>query len=144
MKKVFSYVIPVNPVGKKNSENIYINRKTGKAFISQNDRYKEFEIAASYFLRPKPDKPIDYPVNVKVLYYRNTHRRVDKTNLESAICDVLVKYGILEDDNRDIVAGTDFSRVYYDRDNPRLEIEITPLTEEYEVWHDKGRDAGRD
>ena len=75
---------------------------------------------------------IDYPVNVKVIYYVKTKRRIDKTNLESAIMDVLVKAGVLADDSAispDIVVSTDGSRVLIDKLNPRIEIEITKNVE---------------
>ena len=62
-----------------------------------------------------------------------TKRRVDLTNLLEAVDDMLVKAGVLADDNRDIVAGHDGSRVYYDKDNPRIEIDITSETN-YTQW----------
>lgn len=130
----YKYIIPSSPVSKKNSQRIATNRKTGKPFILQSQKYNEFEATASYFLQPKPKKPIDYPVTVRCIFYMPTRRRVDKSNLEAAIHDILTKYDIIEDDNRDIVASTDGSRVYYDKENPRVEIEISPLKEEYEQW----------
>ena len=71
--------------------------------------------------KPKP------PYNVKCLYYMPTRRKVDKTNLESAIMDILVDARILKDDNSSIVAATDGSRVMYDKENPRTEIFIEEL-----------------
>lgn len=65
------------------------------------------------------------PVNVRCLFYMKTRRKVDLTNLLEAADDVLVKYHVLVDDNSQIVAGHDGSRVYYDKDNPRIEIDIT-------------------
>ena len=130
----YHFLIPGNPVSKKNSQRIATNRKTGKPFILQSKNYNDFETAASYFLQPKPKKPIEYPVTVKCTFYMKTRRKVDKSNLEAAIHDILVKYGILDDDNRDVLASTDGSRVYYDKNNPRVEIEISQLQEEYEVW----------
>lgn len=62
-----------------------------------------------------------------------TKRRVDLCNLEEAISDVLVKYGILADDNRNIVASYDGSMVLYDKENPRTEIEITQK-KDYQSW----------
>ena len=41
--------------------------------------------------------------------------------------DILVDAGILEDDNSNIVAGHDGSRVLYDKENPRTEILITRI-----------------
>ena len=130
----YRYLIPEIPRSKKNSQQICINRKTGRRFVRQSDQYNDFETAASYYLQPKPKKPIDYPVTVKCTFWMPTLRKVDKSNLEAAIHDILVKYGILDDDNRDVLASTDGSRVYYDKTNPRVEIEISPLQEEYEVW----------
>lgn len=130
----YRYLIPTAPVSKKNSQRIVTNRITGKPFIIQSPQYVEYETYASYFLRPKPPNPIDYPVTVRCLFYMPTRRRVDKSNLEAAAHDVLVKYGVLADDNRDIIASTDGSRVYYDKENPRAEITIEPYEGDYEQW----------
>lgn len=63
-----------------------------------------------------------------------TRRRVDTANLNAATHDLLVKYRVLADDNRDIIASTDGTRTFHDKDNPRAEIEITPFEEEYDIW----------
>ena len=135
--ETYTYTIPIQPVTKKNSQQIMINSKTGRPFVGQSKQYRQYEEAAGYFLRPKPPAPIREPVNVKCVFYVKTSRRVDKANLEAAAHDILVKYGILSDDNRDIIASTDGSRVYYDKDRPRVEITISPLAEEYEQWSAK-------
>lgn len=134
MEKAYSYIINLPPVTKKNHQKIMVNSRTGKPFVGQSDQYREYEAAAGYFLRPKPPAPIREPVTVRCLFYMPTLRRVDKANLEAAVHDILVKYGILADDNRDIIASTDGSRVYYDKDRPRAEITITPMGENYEQW----------
>ena len=54
-----------------------------------------------------------------------TRRKCDIVNLLQAVCDILVKYNIILDDNYTIVSSHDGSRVYYDKDNPRTEISIT-------------------
>lgn len=56
----------------------------------------------------------------------NARRKVDALNLGEALDDILIKYGVIEDDNCLIVASHDGSRVFYDKENPRTEIEITP------------------
>ena len=139
----YRYFIPEIPRSKKNSQQICINRKTGRRFVRQSDQYNDFETAASYYLQPKPKKPIDYPVTVKCTFWMPTRQKVDKSNLEAAIHDILVKYGILDDDDRDVLASTDGSRVYYDKTNPRVEIEISPLQEEYEVWKKEHKERRR-
>lgn len=63
-----------------------------------------------------------------------TRRRVDLSNLLNSTLDILVHYGVLLDDNRNIVYSVDGSRVLYDKASPRTEIEITPITEGVESW----------
>ena len=128
------YVIEAKPATKKNSSQIFINQATGRPFVAPSKAYKAFELAAGYFIRPKPKKPIDSPVNCRYTFFMHRRGAVDETNLTEAVGDILVKYGVLKDDNRDIVAGHDGTRVYYDKDRPRVEIVITPLTEPYKQW----------
>lgn len=123
-----NFIVNLPPISKKNSQQILINRKTGKPFISPSKQYKEYEKAALWFI-PKLKEPINEPVNVKCLFYMPTKRKVDLTNLLEAIDDVMVKAGLLEDDNFSIIAGHDGSRVLYDKESPRTEVEITKIEE---------------
>ena len=62
---------------------------------------------------PKAKLGINCPVNIKCIYYRQTKRRVDLTNLLAATHDLLVESGVLADDNCNIIVSVDGSRVYY-------------------------------
>ena len=115
--------IPLAPISKKNSQRIMINRATGKPFIMPSAQYKQYERDAERFI-PRGLK-IAEPVNVKCLFYMPTRRKVDLTNLLEAIDDIMVKAGLLADDNSEIVQSHDGSRVFYDKANPRTEIFIT-------------------
>ena len=128
---VIKFCIPIVARTKKNSQNIYKNKKTGRYFISPSSAYKQFEKDCRFFLPEIPT--INYPINLKCVFYMDTRRRVDLVNLQESICDVLVKYKILEDDDRDVVASMDGSLVLYDKSNPRIEIEISKL-ENYQSW----------
>ena len=127
--------IPGNPTTKKNSrENRKArNKRTGKIYHYQAaskafTKYQESAAAALVIPPSLRDKfPIDYPVNVKSIYYRKNMVRCDLSNLHEATDDILVHYGILKDDNFKIVAGHDGSRVRIDRENPRVEITITKM-----------------
>lgn len=125
-------VIPLNPVGKKNNMQI-LKGKNGRPFIAQSKRYKDYEKACLDYL-PQMDEPIAHPVELRCVFYRDSRRVVDLANLLEAVQDILVTAGILADDNRDIVASTDGSRVLYDKAYPRTDITITDLREEYEQW----------
>ena len=63
------------------------------------------------------------------MYYMDTHRRVDLVGLLQATDDLLVKAGVVQDDNSNIIASHDGSRVRYDKDNPRVEIDIIPMAQ---------------
>lgn len=120
---MIKFTIEIPPISKKNSQRIMVNRKTGKPFIMPSEQYKQYERDAAWFVPRR--KPIDAPVNIKCLFYMPTRRKVDLTNLLESIDDVLVKTGLLADDNSDIVQSHDGSRVLYDKFRPRTEIIIT-------------------
>jgi Holliday junction resolvase RusA-like endonuclease len=126
---VYEAVIPIEPRSKKNSQQICINSRTKRPFVKQNDKYVQFEKDCGFFLKQKPPAPIDYPVNVKCIFYRSTRIRCDLVNLQEAILDVLTRYEIIADDNFNIVATMDGSTVLIDKDNPRIEITITKETD---------------
>lgn len=121
------FTIPLTPITKKNHQQILRNKSTGRPFVAPSEQYRQYERDAVWFL-PKVST-IDYPVNVKCLFYMPTHRRCDLTNLLESVDDIMVKAGLLADDSYTVIVGHDGSRVRYDKDNPRTEVEITPLEE---------------
>lgn len=123
---MIKFTIPLAPITKKNSQRIVINPKTGRPFIMPSAAYKDYEREASLFI-PR-GVYIDKPVNIKCLFYMPTRRKCDLTNLLEAVDDILVKTGLLADDNFTIIESHDGSRVFYDKNNPRTEIVITDAT----------------
>lgn len=67
------------------------------------------------------------PINLKCLFFVPNRRRRDLCNLLEAIQDILVKYGVLVDDNSEIVAGVDGSRVIYEKGREETVIEIKEI-----------------
>ena len=118
------FTIKLPPISKKNSQQIVVNRATGRSFVMPSKQYKEYEKDALWFI-PKVEAPIICPVNIKCLFYMPTRRKVDLTNLLEAVDDVMVKAGLLADDCYTIVESHDGSRVFVDKENPRTEVEIT-------------------
>lgn len=117
--------IGIEPVSKKNHSQIALVK--GRPMLLPSKQYRQYEKDCAEYLLPIPFNTYDCPVNVKCEYYMSTHRRVDLVNLEQATLDVLVKYGVLLDDNSNIVVSMDGSKVLYSKENPRTEIEITEL-----------------
>lgn len=137
---MIQFIIPIKPVTKKNSQQIIpIKTKTGKMrhIIIPSAEYKKFEKEClPYLNRVKAQiGVVNYPINLKCIFYTDTKRKIDLPNLLNAIDDAMVKAGLIVDDNRDIIAGHDGSRVYHDKISPRLEIEITEM-QDYTQWKD--------
>lgn len=123
--------IKIPPRTKKNSQRIVMIK--GRPVPLPSKEYVAYEKACAPFI-PRLKVPISEPVEVKMVYYMPTRRRVDMVNLQEATLDILVKYGVLADDNRNIVYSQDGSRVFYSKENPRTEITIEPITEDIERW----------
>lgn len=115
------FTIPLPPVTKKNSSRIVNCGPYSKLLPSK--AYVQYEKDAGFFL-PCRGRKFNQPCEVRCLFYMPTRRIVDLTNLEEAIDDVLVKYGVLEDDNSRIIVSHDGSRVLHDPKNPRTEVLI--------------------
>ena len=124
------FTLDVEPRTKKNSQQIIFAK--GRRMVIPSKQYLQFE--KECLKQIEGGQHIDYPVNIKAIFYRVDRRRVDLTNLLEALDDMLVKAEVIKDDCRDIIASHDGSRVYYDKENPRIEVEITEVEGEYEVW----------
>lgn len=119
---IVKFTIPLTPISKKNSQQIMLNKATGKPFIYPSKNYKEYEAAAMWFI-PKIST-IDTCVNVKCLFYMPTCKRCDLTNMLEAIDDIMVKARLLDDDSYNVIQSHDGSRILFDKDNPRTEVFI--------------------
>ena len=116
-----NFTIPIEPVTKKNHSQVVMIK--GRPIVLPSKPYQEYEKKCKQYM-PKINEPINYPINLKCHFYKGTHRKCDLTNLLQAVCDILVKYKILADDDYSIVSTTNGSEVFYDKENPRTEIYI--------------------
>ena len=117
------------PITKKNSQ-IPIKTKSGKFFIIQSKQYRAYEkdcllqIQMALLMTP----PLTGRLHLRAWYYMPDRRRPDLLNLLQATADIIEKAKVIEND-RDIVS-VDLSRIMgVDKENPRVEIEITNLEE---------------
>ena len=116
------FTIPGQPITKKNSMQIITNRATGRAQIIPSKQYKQYLKDCKLFM--PAIETIDSPINLQTIYYMQTRRKVDLTNLMAATHDILTHYKVIADDNMSIIVGVDGSRVKYDKENPRVEVTI--------------------
>ena len=116
------FVIPLDPITKKNHGQIIT--VGGRPRMIPSKQYLQYEKDCAPFI-PRLDKPIDYPVTVSAHFYKSTRRAYDLINALQALLDILVKYGVLADDNMQIVFSVDGSRAGYSKEFPHTEVEIT-------------------
>ena len=119
--------IPLLCRPKKNSQQIIWNRYTKRPSLIQSEGYLKFERECAKFLLKYRGNKITHRVNLNCKFYVPDRRKRDLTNLENAIADILVKYGVLEDDNYNIIAGWDGSRIIYEKGRQEIIIEITNM-----------------
>ena len=132
---MIKFTLPIRPATKKNSGQIIT--VGGFPRLIPSKQYLQFEKDCQPYFKQVLNQigQIDYPINLQAVFYVETKRRIDLPNLLNAVDDAMVKSELILDDNRDIIASHDGSRVYHDKFNPRIEIEITKQ-ENYTQWKD--------
>jgi Holliday junction resolvase RusA-like endonuclease len=123
------FTISGNPVSSKNSRPIFINKATGSRFIGKSKTLKDYIESGLYELKKQRlDKsyayifPREMELQVTFLFYVKDKRARDLCNLIQAPQDLLKVAGIVTDDCQ--IKSLDGSRIYYDKLNPRTEIDI--------------------
>lgn len=108
-----------DPRTKKNSARI-LKAHANRRIVAPSEAFMQYQEKCLWQIK-RPYNPITARVNVRCVYYMATRRKVDL---------ILVKAKVLADDNSQIVAAHDGSRVNYDKKNPRAEIWIEEITNE--------------
>ena len=125
MLKTMKLVLYGDPRTKKNSARI-LKAHANRRIVAPSEAFMQYQEKCLWQIK-RPYNPITARVNVRCVYYMATRRKVDLANLIEATCDILVKAKVLADDNSQIVAAHDGSRVDYDKKNPRAEIWIEEM-----------------
>jgi len=138
MKKA-EFIIKGTTPCKKNMLEIRTRYKNYKfrRWIAPNDKYQDWEEGAAkeLWIQAREDTafindllPIEYPVWLKVVFYRKKKQKIDLTNLLQSIEDALAKANIIKDDSQ--INSFDGSRVFFGHDDERAEITLYwPLKE---------------
>ena len=98
--------------------NKYIGRSNIWEYQQDKKAYHKAIVMSTIGTNPKYDK-----CRIKVTYYFKDKRRHDPSNYDKFLLDGLVEANIIKDDNYDVI--TEFTTTgKYDKDNPRVEVEI--------------------
>lgn len=118
-------ILPGRPITKKNSQQIIINRRTGKPQVVQSEQYLRYETECLWRLKQyRGPRFRGEKLHVKCKYYMPDRRSwPDLIGLMQASWDILEKSGIIDNDRN--IVNPDGSRIMgVDRENPRAEIFI--------------------
>lgn len=119
MKIVISGAVP----SLKNSKQLFVNRRTGKSFITSSQLSKQWVADALWQI--KQCTPVeDYPVAVTMVFYFKDKRRRDLDNSCSSVLDVIKTAGVIIDDDYQHVCPITIDFGGVDNLNPRVEIYI--------------------
>lgn len=121
--------IPGDVRSKKNSKQIFINKKTGKPFITSSEQVKEYmRNTQNYyanlrrmFLSELEGKEKPYLIEFHFVFSGKQNR--DYGNLCQLPLDMMIEHGLLEDDNMDTVLPV-YKPYSIDRYNPGLYIRL--------------------
>ena len=121
----WKYTITGDTPSKKNTKKF--QRSSGRTYYSK--KFLDWQEIALWELKTqeRPDTPIDQTELVVIRFWRKYKHKADNTNLAEAPQDVLVKSGVLLDDNFEVCPYTVQQFMGYDKENPRCEIDIHTL-----------------
>lgn len=133
-KELYHLTIYGKFYAKKNSSNSIWNHYTKRLIRTTSTNYKSWEndamkqlgkcVNGKFFNEKKRVKDICCPVILKCCFYNYDNRKRDISNYYEGIQDLLVDAGIIKDDNYKIIIGHDGSRMFLDKENPRIEFWI--------------------
>lgn len=105
----------------KNSKRIFANKKTGKMFPANNEKYLAWKDSAVMEIKNSRVK-FDGPVALAATFFCADNRGRDLDNMLASVQDVLVSAGVIADDNHQNLPFVFAKSGGLDRENPRAEI----------------------
>lgn len=120
----FKMTILGPPRTKKTSNRIVTRKSDGRQFVLPSAANESWTKNAVRQLLAHGKPKLAEPVNLCALIYRDALRG-DTIGYLQAICDALERAGVVVNDKW--IVSFDGSRPLKDKNNPRVEIELTPL-----------------
>lgn len=122
-------IIPGEVISKKNGQKIIRCGKFPR--IKAGDAYLKWEKQAVQELQFKRiNWTGDYPIELHMFFYRKTRRAFDYSNMVESIQDMLIKAGVILEDNFLHVIPV-VSGMSIDKDHPRVVVNIKTPSKVY-------------
>jgi len=139
-QEIFHIIIYGNPYVKKNSQRTIWHNYLKRTIVVYSANYTAWKkdtlmqlgLSSRGKWRLNYDRPdgIDYPIILKCHFFVKDNIKRDISALYEGIQDVLVESQIIKDDNFKIIAGHDGSRVFVDKESPRIELWLQKIVAE--------------
>lgn len=117
----FTIELKGNIRSKKNSKRVFCRGKFPVVLPSEAHEKWEKETLPQL---PVIEQPLETTTNITISFYPNTKRKFDLTNYAESVMDLLVKGGIIKDDNYSVVPELTL-RYGYVEEGGRCVVEIT-------------------
>lgn len=75
---------------------------------------------------PAPRRPLAQRLNCRALFFLAPRQHGDAAGYYQGLADLLEKRGVVENDR--LLVSWDGSRLIHDRSEPRIEVELTPVS----------------
>ena len=119
-----AFEVPGNPQPKQRPR--VVTSCSGRSVAYTPRRTRFWELSVAHEARQCLPEPLEGPLSVSLAFFRGDKRRCDLDNLAKAVLDGL--NGIAYHDDAQIVELN--LRREFDRERPRVEIEIRPVEQE--------------
>ncbi|MGL4570248.1 MAG: RusA family crossover junction endodeoxyribonuclease [Clostridium sp.] len=130
MSSTAKVIVKGSPITKSNFK---LHNKDGRAILPSNsgqyhDRYALYEQEIAYTARVQNPGIVFSECLIAILkvYYKSEKRHPDTINISKSIFDGIEKSGLIINDAQIVKI---FTEEYYDKENPRFELELYPLSE---------------
>lgn len=110
----------------KNQKQLFLNKRTGKMFITSSQKSKQWVKDALWQLKGVP-AITSYPAAITMIFYFKSKRKRDLDNVCSSVLDVLKTASVIEDDDWTHFPEIDLRFGGVEPKNPRVEIMIQLL-----------------
>jgi hypothetical protein len=123
---ILRFLIPGRPSTKKTSQRVV--RRGGFTRILPSLLYEKYEKHCEVYCKDlwcnKNLLPMDFGVGIKLKVYLDSWVVGDECGYQQAHGDIIQKHGIIANDMWIHWLDRDSHMIYYDKENPRIEVEI--------------------
>jgi len=138
---ILSFNIPGRPSTKKTSQRVVRRGKYTK--ILPSALYERYELHCKeyceYFWKNFNFEPMDFGIGLKLRVYLDSWIVGDECGYQQAHGDIIQKHGIIADDMWIHWIDNNEHMIHYDKDNPRIEVEISRFRHPKEVFRNEQR-----